>query len=61
MTADLYKLDPGSAEAREEGCICDPQEPRVMDGESRKVWSVEAHCPIHGLAVARALLDERPA
>jgi hypothetical protein len=54
--AERFKLDPGSAEARAEGCICDPQEPRSVDG--RKAFVVEPLCPIHGTAVEKALLEE---
>jgi hypothetical protein len=53
---ELYRLDPGSAEARAEGCICDEQEPGEVQG--RKAWKVEKDCPLHGLAIAKALLDE---
>ena len=78
----LYMLDPGSSEARGEGCVCDPQVPRVVgkfcptcqwttdspepltwcphDGEvlsARRAFRVEVHCPVHGLAEAKALVD----
>jgi hypothetical protein len=56
LDEELYKLDPGSAEARAEGCICDERGPRVVDG--RRAWHVEKDCPLHGLAVAKVLLDE---
>lgn len=52
---ELYKLDPGSEEARAEGCICDPQVPREND-DGRKVWNVEKNCPVHGLAIMQELL-----
>lgn len=54
IDGELYKLDPGSAEARAEGCVCDEQEPREHEG--RLAWSVEKDCPVHGLAVVKALL-----
>jgi hypothetical protein len=44
-------LDPGSEEARAEGCICDPDQ----DSAS---FTVEKACPIHGLAELKAMLDE---
>jgi hypothetical protein len=47
-----YGLDPGSIDARNQGCICDPQNP-----EDRDIFSVEKMCPVHGLAVLKDLLD----
>ena len=43
--------DPGSEAARGEGCICDP-------GQEPPEFTVEKMCPVHGLAVMKALIDD---
>jgi hypothetical protein len=60
--ADLHLLIPGSPEARERGCVCEAQEPRITDGprgEDVPAYRCEPGCPIHGLAVAHALFHRR--
>lgn len=45
---DRFRLGPGSAAAREKGCICDPQE--------GPTFRVEKACPVHGLGELKAML-----
>lgn len=47
--SEMERLKPGSAEARYQGCACDPdqQGPR---------YEVEKACPVHGLGELAALM-----
>jgi hypothetical protein len=49
---DPFLIPPGSAEARERGCICDPGQ--------ESPYRVEKMCPLHGLAELKAALETPP-
>ena len=57
----VHKLNPGSDDARQQGCVCDPQEPETEDGPNGELlrrWACEPMCPVHGLAVMHALFHD---